>query len=632
MHRQLTNYKLYLMILCDALIFGIAYAVAYLLRFDFSLEPDQLANFRQTLIWIIPLKTVIFSILGLYRGMWRYTSIRDLWLLFYATFFSMLLIMAIILYLYRFYNYSRAVYLMDALMTLFLAGGLRLGIRMYFASSQMHGLKIFGREVKNEKPIFIIGAGDAGEKIFRELSENNRLQYHVVGFIDDDPHKQGRSIHGAPVLGTVENMPYLTKKWDVHEVLIAIPSAKGERMRQIVETCKQCRLEYKTLPGMGEIINGHVSVKDLRDVNYEDLLGRPAVRLDRDEISHYLHGRTLLITGCGGSIGSELCRQAIRFQPERLILVDSCEENLFTIEMELRREFNYSECYPILGHIQDRGLMNDVFLKYRPQVVFHAAAYKHVPMLEQNPWEAIVNNIEGSQAVMETALAHKVESFVLVSTDKAVRPTNVMGATKRVVELIMQSLHGRGTKFVAVRFGNVIGSSGSVIPIFRRQIEHGGPVTVTHPDVTRYFMTIPEAAQLIIQAGAMGEGGEIFILEMGTPVRIADMARDLIRLSGKEPEEDIEIVFTGLRDGEKLCEELITSGEEILETRHDKIMVLMPDALRKGQCMDGDSTQELNDSLQELFEAAGRHDGPAIKQLLLQIVCDYTPQETKSNL
>ncbi|HOT83800.1 MAG TPA: polysaccharide biosynthesis protein, partial [Candidatus Defluviicoccus seviourii] len=380
------------------------------------------------------------------------------------------------------------------------------------------------------------------------------------------------------------------------------------QMRRIVETCKACRVPYKTLPGIGEIIDGRVSIKALRDVNYEDLLGRSTVQLDMEEIQGYLKGKSVLVTGCGGSIGAELCRQIVRFQPQTLILVDASEANLFYIELALRNELRFDRCRAVLGRIQDEKLMTDVFERYHPQVVFHAAAYKHVPMLENNPWEAVFNNILGSRVIMEIARRNGTERFVFVSTDKAVRPTNVMGASKRVTELYLQAFEETGpTRFMAVRFGNVVGSSGSVIPVFLKQIEQGGPVTVTHPEVARYFMTIPEACQLILQAGAMGEGGEIFLLKMGKPVRIADMARDLIRLSGREP-DDVKIIFTGLRQGEKLYEELITSGEGVVPTGHDKIMVLRAASRSDAASSPDEWMARLDAQLTGLYAAAERFD------------------------
>ncbi|HSW40647.1 MAG TPA: nucleoside-diphosphate sugar epimerase/dehydratase, partial [Acidobacteriota bacterium] len=567
MNSQIKNPKLYLMIFSDALLFVLAHVLAYLFRFEFSLSQNEIQPVHVALVWLVPLKTAIFFSFGLYKGMWRYTSIWDYWRLAYASLFAMLVSMAVLLYLYRFEGFSRAVFLMDGILTFLLTGGLRLLIRTYF----MRDVKLnspFSVPRQKLKKILIIGAGDAGEKILREIFNNEQLHYQVVGFMDDDTKKHGRSIHGIPVLGPVKILPAILAKHDITELLIAIPSASGEQMRNILDTCKACDVSYKTLPGIGEIIDGRVSVKALRDVNYQDLLGRVPVQLDESGIRYYLKDKNVLITGCGGSIGSELCRHLSRFQPRSLILVDMSEANLFQIQMELIHEHAFRNIQMILGQVQDKALMKDVFLRYRPHVVFHAAAYKHVPMLEINPWEAVSNNILGSRIIMEMAAEHRVERFVLVSTDKAVRPTNVMGASKRVSERLLQwfSCRDTETRFMAVRFGNVVGSSGSVIPLFRRQIELGGPVTVTHPDVTRYFMTIPEAAQLIIQAGALGSGGEIFVLKMGRPVRIAEMAEDLIRLSGKEPHQEIEIIFTGLREGEKLFEELITSGEGIVQT------------------------------------------------------------------
>ena len=520
---------------------------------------------------------------------------------------------------------------MDGGLTFLFTGGLRMAIRSFFTMRERESQGAFFPATQRKR-ILIVGAGSAGEKILREIIENDHLRYSVVGFIDDDRRKHGRSIHGIPVLGSLHEITRIVENHDVKEILIAIPSATGDQIRRIVTACKACQIAYKTLPGIGEIIDGRVSIKTLRDVNYEDLLGRTPVQLDMGEIRGYLNGKTVLVTGCGGSIGAELCRQIVRFQPQTLILVDANEANLFHIEMELHNEPHGDRCRAVLGRIQDEKLMTAVFEKYRPQVVFHAAAYKHVPMLEKNPWEAVFNNIIGSRVIMETARKHGTERFVLVSTDKAVRPTNVMGASKRVTELLLNAFQGTGARFMAVRFGNVIGSSGSVIPIFRHQIEQGGPVTVTHPEVTRFFMTIPEAAQLILQAGAMGQRGEIFILKMGIPVKIADMARDLIRLSGREPDTDVEIIFTGLRDGEKLYEELITVGEGIVPTGHEKIMVLRADSQSGLSTSRQESADFLDAQLAELYLAADRFDAAGIKKKLQEIVPEYMPQETTSVL
>jgi FlaA1/EpsC-like NDP-sugar epimerase len=415
------------------------------------------------------------------------------------------------------------------------------------------------------------------------------------------------------------------ERFSAHEVLIAMPSVTGERMREIVAICEKAGMRFKTLPSLTSLIDGNVTINDLRPVNFEDLLSRPPVVLDQEGIGRYLTDKVVAVTGAGGSIGSELCRQIIRFNPAALILIEGSEFNLYRMEMELRTERKFPHIFPAMGRVQDRTLMDRIFAHYRPQVVFHAAACKHVPMVELNPWEAVFNNVLGSHVVMDAAERYGVERCVFISTDKAVRPTNVMGASKRAVELLLQSRPQGKTRYMAVRFGNVVGSSGSAIPLFQSQIKAGGPVTVTHPEMTRYFMTIPEASQLVLQAGSLGEGGEIFVLEMGTPVKIADMARDLIRLSGREPDRDIKIVFTGLRPGEKLYEELITHGEGIVKTDHKKIMVLR----RNGEVT---HRAEVLDMLETLTQDALAHDAARIKATLNRFIPEYVPSDACSVL
>ena len=632
MNPQLKNPKFYFMILTDVFIFIVALVLSYLIRFEFSFAQIDIEQIYGLLLWIVPLKFIVFLSFGLYRGMWRYTSVRDFWLLAKACFLSTLLVMVIILAINRFEGYSRSVFVADCIITFFLSGGVRIFIRSFYAARVNRGESFYPLDHTKLTKVLIIGAGDAGEKILREIMENNALHYDVVGFLDDNVEKQGRTIHGIRVLGTVERLPGILKRSIIEQILIAVPSANGDEIRRIVEACRKSGTAYKILPGIGELIDGRVSVKLLRDISYEDLLGRSPVHLNIKDIRKYLDGKTILITGCGGSIGSELCRQVVKYQPRSLILLDSSESNLFNIQMEMQNENYCRHCEAILGRVQDETLMNDIFEKYKPEVVFHAAAYKHVPMLEKNPWQAVFNNIIGSRVVMEMAVKHHVDRFVLVSTDKAVRPTNVMGASKRVTELIMQCQQGNGTRFMAVRFGNVVGSSGSVIPLFRRQIEQGGPVTVTHPEMNRFFMTIPEASQMILQAGTMGEGGEIFILRMGTPVKIADMARDLIRLSGKEPDVDIKIVYTGLREGEKLYEELITVGEDVLPTGHEKVMVLRSNSHFNGAKNPQEAGKHLYHELDDLAKIAARHDAKGIKIKLKEIVPEYIPQENESVL
>lgn len=632
MIRQLKNPRFYVMLLGDTAAFALALTAAYLLRFEFDLSAHDWAQIAVLLPLSIPLKLAVFYCFRLYQGMWRYFTIRDLWRVAEASVVGSLVVVAAVAYLHRFQGFARSIFMLDGILSFLLCAGLRVTIRSFYASvSSSWGLQSFclpgGRKAEAPgKSVLLIGAGGAGEKMLREIYDNPQLNYSVVGFLDDDPGKWGRSLHGHTVFGGAEALPEVAGRQRIDQLFICTPSATGRQMRRIVEVCKATGIDFKTLPAIGDIMDGKVSINALREVRFEDLLRRPPVELDAACIEQYVSGRRVLVTGVG-SIGSELCRQLLPFNPAELILLDASELNLFSMEAELRCEHRFDRCRTVLGRVQDQALVSALFQTYRPTLVFHAAAYKHVPMIEQNPWEAIYNNVLGSRVVMETAIEHGAERFVLVSTDKAVRPTNVMGASKRLTELIMQALQNHGTRFMAVRFGNVVGSSGSVVPLFQRQIELGGPVTVTHPEVTRYFMMIPEAAQLILQAGGLGEGGEIFLLKMGAPVKIAQMAEDFIRLSGKEPGRDIEIRFTGLRPGEKLFEELITEGEGIVETRHDKIMVLKSNGGWNGQGTQQAFLHCLDRQLAELYRLARRHDGCAIRQKLKEVLPEYAPQE-----
>lgn len=620
------NRNFYLMLLGDFFLVSISLLLAYAFRFDLTLPEEYWAQIL--ILWSLftPLKLTAFMSFGLYRGMWRYTSLEDLWRLMAASLTAQVLVIALVGYWFRFQGYPRSVFFLDWILTVVLTAGYRIGIRSYYsgqwAAFDWKNLFSLSRS-KQGQPVLIVGAGKAGERVSREILERPTA-YRLVGFVDDAPGKQNRLLHNVPVLGRIEDLPELCVHYQVGLVVVAIPSAMGDQMKRIVELCKQAQVEFKILPGLSELIDGRVSIKKLRDVDYGDLLPRKEVHLDLPGIATYLQDKVVLVTGAGGSIGSQLCRQLTRFAPGELLLLDSSEANLYGIEMELRHELGTANILPILGRCQDQRLLSKVFGDHRPQVIFHAAAYKHVPMLELNPWEAVTNNILGTQVLLETAVKYKSERFVLVSTDKAVRPTNVMGASKRVTELLMLKYAGQGMRLMAVRFGNVLGSSGSVIPLFRRQIEKGGPVTVTHPEVTRYFMTIEEAAQLILQAGSMGQNAEIFILKMGTPVRIADMAQDLIRLSGKEPGKDIQIVFTGLRPGEKLYEELITQGEGIVQTIHDQIMVV------KDEKRVQDFAAWLDAHLARLLELALAHDGEGIKKVLKELLPEYQPGQSQT--
>lgn len=638
--------NLILLLLSDILLLTMSYTGAYLLRFDFHIPRSEYLNFISTILPILSLKILVFYYFGLYRGMWRYTSIKDLEKIIKASFISSLAIIMVLLIATRFHGFARSIFIIDCILTMFFTCGVRLGIRLFFTymKKELTPWRVDKNGVKKRKRILIIGAGDAGEKTLREINDNRELvNYEVMGFLDDDPRKTNRFIHGIKVLDNIEGIGQLAKTLGLDEVIIAIPTASGEEMRRIINLCQEARVICKTIPSIGELIDGNISLSTIRDVSYSDLLGRSQVELNMDQIGAYLKGKSILITGAGGSIGSEFCRQVAGFDPEMIIMLDRAESNLYDIEMEIKRHFPQQNTVPVLSSITNPDRLKKIFTQYKPQVVFHAAAYKHVPMMEMYPWEAVYNNILGTQNLLEVALeSGGVERLVLISTDKAVRPTNIMGASKRVAEIILQlkykeaeerrRLQGTSstTKMMAVRFGNVIGSAGSVIPLFKKQIAHGGPVTVTHPEVTRYFMTINEAVQLVLQAGAMGESGKIYILKMGKPVKIVDMARDLIKLSGFKPDKDIRIEFTGLRPGEKLYEELITQGEGIVPTPHNKLLVL-----ENNESNGVMSYSDLKSKIKKLIMLANNHDYQGIQMKLQEIVPEYNsltppaPQHSK---
>lgn len=640
------NPKFWVVFAVDALLIVLAHYLAYAIRFETILQGEAVRQFVGLLPIILGVKLPSFYLFGLYRGMWRYTSINDIINIFFATLFSSALVVLLLLFSRHFLGFSRSVFLLDMFFTFGLIACHRVSIR-YFYLRHSNGHDTFAPGVRPEqKRLLLVGAGDAADRVLRELRDNGSLQYLAVGLVDDDPRKTGMKLHGVPVLGLIDDLEEHVRRAKVQEILISTVVIDKTKMRRLVALCQRTQLPFKVLPTMGELIGGRISIRAMRDISYKDLLGREEVRLEQERIGGYLTGNTVLITGAGGSIGSELCRQILRYLPGLIVLFDASEENLYRVQMELRHDHENIATVAILGKVQDLRLLNAVFQKHRPAVVFHTAAYKHVPLVERNPWQAVDNNIIGTQLLMEASILHGVERFVLVSTDKAVRPTNVMGASKRVTELLMSaysSQHWDGsispvwktaglddqadqmpathtTRFMGVRFGNVLGSSGSVIPLFKRQIEKGGPVTVTHPEVTRYFMSAEEAAQLILQSGSMGGSGEIFILKMGDPIKIADMARELIRLTGRDPDKEIEIQYVGLRAGEKLFEELITEGEGIVDTHHEKIMVL-----RGGSTFAGQSMLEQFDLL---VDKAKTLDSVGIKEILHQIVPEYVPDYT----
>lgn len=628
--RRIFSKNIPLVLMVDLVLVMFSLWVSCIIRFDNATPLFIAANLKNSLPLIVIIKLSVFSYCDLYRGMWRYTSVSDLLNIFKASFFSTLLIISAVLFLHGFEGFPRSVFMVDCVMTVFFVSLFRVCVRCYYERlNNESGFEEFslsnlwaGFVTRNNasKKMLIIGAGNCGEKILREIQNNSAVKYQVVGFLDDNPLKVGKKIHGVLVLNYVEHLESVARRVDADELLIAAPSSTAEEMKRIVGLCEKSGLKFKTIPTMGELINGTVTVGAIREVSFRDLLGRKPIELDQHRVGCCLDHKRILVTGAGGSIGSELCRQICRFNPESVIVVDWAETPLFEIDYELKRHFPNISTLSVLADIQDEKQIERIFRDHTPHVVFHAAAYKHVAMLEKQPWKAVSNNIFGTMNVCEVSKKFQVERFVLVSTDKAVTPTSVMGASKRIAEIYVQNQSRQeswgSTKFMTVRFGNVAGSSGSVVPLFKKQIQEGGPVTVTHPDVSRFFMTIPEASQLILQAGAMGTGNEIFILDMGRPVKILNMAKELIRLYGYRPDVDIKIEYIGLRKGEKLFEELVADGEAVVSTSHKSIMVL------KGRAC---SLDEINGSFVSLNRYALKQDAVKIMEDFQKIVPGYTP-------
>ncbi|MDI6839980.1 MAG: nucleoside-diphosphate sugar epimerase/dehydratase [bacterium] len=557
--------------LFDVGIGGFAYYIAFVLRFSSFTFPADFPIFLKTLPIAILIKFVIFNYFELHKGIWEYASIQDLIDILKAATLTTLSIIFVIFALSRGVGYPRSVPIIDWFLTVIFVGGSRFIIRI-----RKEALK---PSITRSKRVLIVGAGDAGTMILKEMKNNPSIGYNPIGFVDDDPLKQGRAIHGVPIIGKQDNIPNLVSRYKVQEIIIAIPSASGDEMRKIVEKCKLSGVNFKTLPALGDIINGTVSISQIKDVDVTDLLRRKPIELDTKFISLHLSGKRIMVTGAGGSIGAELCHQIAKFNPNKLILVDIAESPLFLVELSLRRKFTNLDIVSFLADIKDTARIEEIIKTTGPQIIYHAAAYKHVPVLEKNinVIEGVKNNILGTKRLADLALKYTIEEFVMVSTDKAVNPKNIMGISKRINELYIQSLSNEsGTKFVSVRFGNVLDSTGSCIPIFRQQIKENESITITHPDAKRYFMTLPEAGQLIIQAGAMGNGGEIFILKMGDPIPIIDLAQDLIALSGL-PKDKAKFSFIGLRPGEKIEEELIGKGEKVQLTHDENILVVSSD-------------------------------------------------------
>ena len=560
-------------ILHDLAATMVAWVAAYWLRLNLNLPPEYVAAVLATLVWVVPLQALVFWAFGLYRGIWRFASLPDLKRIMMAIGLGALLI-PLGLFLFRVsVVVPRSVLILDPLLLILLMGGSRLAYRAW----KEHRLS--GVLHLNSKPVLVAGAGSAADFLLRELARNPS-GFRVVGLLDDSQNKHGRFIQGVPVIGPLDDIAIWAKQMAVDDVILALPSAAHEVRKRITQLCSEAKLNVSTVPSLEDLVAGRVSVSSVRRIELEDLLGRDSITLDDTGLHQLLTNQTVLVTGAGGSIGSELCRQIARFSPRTLVLFDLSEYALYMIEQEFSQHFPALQIVPLIGDVKNASRINQVMAEHRPTVVFHAAAYKHVPLMEdRNAWEALRNNVWGTQVVAAAAQAHGVAKFVMISTDKAVNPTNVMGATKRLAEMACQAMQQHqdsgklgGTRFVSVRFGNVLGSSGSVIPKFQKQIEAGGPITVTHPDITRFFMSIPEAAQLVLQAGLMSEGGEIYVLDMGEPVKIAELAKLMIRLSGSD-EEQIRIEYTGLRPGEKLYEELLADSESTLPTPHPKLYI-----------------------------------------------------------
>jgi FlaA1/EpsC-like NDP-sugar epimerase len=552
----------------DVIAVAVAWALAYYLRYNFELETPHEQALVSNLAWIVPLQAALLLWSGMYRGLWRYASLIDLRRILIAAVIGALVI-GLVVWVFKRPSVPRSVVILYPILLAMIMGGSRIAYRAW-KEGHLSRLTNEGRRV------IVIGAGNAAANLLKSLGRSP--EWNFVGLLDDAPAKRGREIQGVKVIGTLADLPAITADKAIELAVVAMPGASHAARRRAVELCQQAGVAAMTVPSYEDLVSGKVTVSQLRRIELDDLLGRDPVTLDSAGLSAWLHGRVVLVTGAGGSIGSELCRQILKFAPQRLVALEANELALYSLEQELGERAGATELAYVIGDVKNARRIDEVLALHRPSAIFHAAAYKHVPLMEnENAWEAVQNNTLGTWRVADTAVRHRVEKVVLVSTDKAVNPTNVMGASKRLAELMCQALSTDRTRFVIVRFGNVLGSTGSVIPKFRKQIAAGGPVTVTHPEIRRFFMSIPEAAQLVLQAGLMGKSGEILVLDMGEPVKIVDLARDLIRLSGLT-EGDIRIVFTGLRPGEKLYEELLADDETTLQTPHPKLRVMKADA------------------------------------------------------
>ena len=628
--------RVLVLVALDFFIINFSYIAAFLIRFDFDVNSaafnQWFDSYADHFLPISAITLLVFAGFRLYTSMWRYAGVEELVKIALASVAGSLLTLAyMMLVASRFM--PRGIYIISCVLILLLLMASRLAHRIFrtlrsreslkSVISRLVGGEYFRREIVK---VMVVGAGDAGATIIKEIKRHPEYGKRVAVVIDDDPAKIGQRISGVKIAGDHTKIRKIARRYGINEIIIAIPSAGNKVIQNIAGECSRTFCKIKTLPGLIDIIDGRVSVSKLRDVAIEDLLGRESVELNTREISGYLEGKIVMVTGGGGSIGSELCRQIARYRPRRLVALDIYENTLFELANEIKAKFPALEFEAVIGSIRNKERMQELFQKYKPHVVFHAAAHKHVPLMEKNPKEAVLNNILGAKNMVDFSDAYAVESFVMISTDKAVNPANVMGATKRVAEMILQEKSGMsGTRFSAVRFGNVLGSNGSVLPIFRKQIENGGPVTVTHPDITRFFMTIPEAVALVIQTGAMADGGEIFVLDMGEPVKIMDLAENVIRLSGYVPNADIDIEIVGLRPGEKLYEELLLTEEGIEKTAHNMIYVGHPLAASPAlkTLLEPESTTDFESKVQ----AVVRRGDDEVRAWLQTLVPNYTPEK-----
>lgn len=611
-------YRIILLVVMDALIITLSGPLAIYVRYNFFFESLAIV-FIENIFRYLPINLVItlsaFAVCRLYRGIWKYASASDLVNIIGACAVSAVTqAIGMTLMGLRFPRSYPFMYFV------ILTAGISIFRFMYrilgYIQQRREGMNRAGK-----KNTMIVGAGEAGYTLLKEVQNSKYLEQNVCCLVDDDPGKQGKYLRGVLVAGNRYDICRLADEYDIDEIMIAIPSASHAVVQEILDICSQTSCKLKVLPGLYQLVNEEVSVSKLRNVDIEDLLGREPVDTQIDSIMGYVSGKTVLVTGGGGSIGSELCRQIARHEPKRLVIFDIYENNAYDIQQELRHDYPELDLVVLIGSVRNTHRINNVFEQYRPDIVYHAAAHKHVPLMEDSPNEAIKNNVMGTYKTAQAADKYGTSRFVLISTDKAVNPTNIMGASKRLCEMVIQMMNNQSrTEFVAVRFGNVLGSNGSVIPLFKKQIEAGGPVTVTHPDIIRYFMTIPEAVSLVLQAGAQAKGGEIFVLDMGKPVKILDLALNLIRLSGYKPYEDIEIQFTGLRPGEKLYEELLMSEEGLQSTENELIHI--------GKPIEFDE-EEFKQQLEELDELS-RTDSPLIKQKVMEIVPTYHIKENDS--